>query len=1042
MLLTRFLRLPIILKLLIPCILVLALVLPLVATFSHAHVVHASGGVTFDNSPGSAAPPPTLGPYSMTPFPADTQPTSTMVSSVKGPPGTGTIGFAPDLEHVMVNKGWNTWSNGYTGDVYATLSVTSMTFTLPSGTSAFYFYAEPDPYATFDVTATTQNGTTSGPIPVNGFFGASYFGFYTDGSTALASITVSSSVDFAVGEFGISTSSSPLPPPGPRPIIFIPGITGSFLRDATGSETWPIVQQLADCLHWVNTIPGCDGAHLAPNILDPNGTTIPGDPGRDVDAANGIQRPLDYTSTPAGGAIDFTNPVHDGFHAPQHVYDVTVENLKNSGYPEVNPNDDPALLTCSHTERCFIPVGVDWRKSAAFNAARILSVIDHVVALTGTDRVDILAHSQGGLIVNALVHMPSAAGKIYRVVTLGTPWLGAPKLLAALLYAEPCLAPLILGGCALDPDAAQQLIKDYPGAAELNPSCAYFAATVYSPLIDGVVNGAPISMTCAQAQAFEAQRITADPLNRDTSLLKQAEAFHDSVDSWAPVDPSVQLARMIGYDAAESDQACVSAPCDQAGSGHYVPSGKSTISAIDAHTGSLYYDDGDGTVPLNSANVYDPATSFDDRNGASDQYFCAVSHQGLAQNTTVWEFAQFFLEGETTYTHDAVRLGCPDTTDGTLQGVDLGATSSASVSIQQGRLFTVSGSGFAPLSSVSLTLHSDPVALGKITTDSTGAITAAVIGMPPTASPGLHTITADGFAPGGAPKTVTTDVMVVPHSSGIGGPGSISGTTLDASTASPLASVCVQAIDDRTGAVAGQAQSDSHGHYEISQLPAGTYRAAFRACAQDTVPQTWYRDALEPASAHLVSVAAGGERVGIDGAVNVCTRTITSTIQGPLLVTSGTTCAIAATIQGGVNVAPGASLVMLHAVVHGMTTTQSAGTLIACGTTFDGSVSVAGNAGQILFGDGDAPDCQGNVLNGSMSVQLSTNSVQIGGNSLAGSLLVNGSQNVGMANRVGTEIEGNRIHGSLSCSSDAPAPTNDNLPNTVTGLEGGQCAHL
>lgn len=165
----------------------------------------AADPITFDGSPGTGAPPPTLGSYTMKAFGADPQPLFTDVTGVTVPSGKATVGFTPALEHVQVGNGWNTWSNGYTGDVYWAQS-DAMTFTLPAGTDAFYFYAEPDPYSTFTMSATTQDGTTSGPIDVNGFAGAQYFGFYTDGSVALKTISVSSGIDFAVGEFGIANS--------------------------------------------------------------------------------------------------------------------------------------------------------------------------------------------------------------------------------------------------------------------------------------------------------------------------------------------------------------------------------------------------------------------------------------------------------------------------------------------------------------------------------------------------------------------------------------------------------------------------------------------------------------------------------------------------------------------------------------------------------------------------------------------------------------------------------------------------------------------
>jgi hypothetical protein len=174
----------------------------------------ASSTVTFDGSPGTAAPPATLGPYQMTPFGTDPQPSGQTVTGVTAP--AGEITFSGALEHLTVGAGWATWSHGYPGDVYATYSSAtpdSVTVTMPPNTIAFYLYTEPNPFAVIDITATTDHGTTSGAIPVNGHAGAQYFGFYTDGSTSIQTITVSSSTDFAIGEFGINTSGRYAPNP-------------------------------------------------------------------------------------------------------------------------------------------------------------------------------------------------------------------------------------------------------------------------------------------------------------------------------------------------------------------------------------------------------------------------------------------------------------------------------------------------------------------------------------------------------------------------------------------------------------------------------------------------------------------------------------------------------------------------------------------------------------------------------------------------------------------------------------------------------------
>jgi hypothetical protein len=162
---------------------------------------------------GTAAPPSMIGPYTMTPFGPDGRPLFTDVSTVPAPtsPG-GDVVFSTPAEHLRIGSGWATWSNGYTGDVYWSHSgVTSETLTMPVGTGAFYFYAEPNPFATFSFTATGTDGTlfaSSGPTPVAGDAGAYGFAFWVTGTT-LKQVSVSSSVDFAVGEFGIAQVPEP-----------------------------------------------------------------------------------------------------------------------------------------------------------------------------------------------------------------------------------------------------------------------------------------------------------------------------------------------------------------------------------------------------------------------------------------------------------------------------------------------------------------------------------------------------------------------------------------------------------------------------------------------------------------------------------------------------------------------------------------------------------------------------------------------------------------------------------------------------------------
>jgi subtilase family serine protease len=171
-----------------------------------ADINAANSLIAFTDAPGTNSPPGHLGTFKMKAFGAPCT-AGTNYGVISAP--TGTISLSPQSECEQVGSGWATWSNGYSGDVYWQNAneggSTTLTLTLPTGTRAFYFYAEPNEFETFDLQATAQNGTTSGPLQVYGDSGAQYYGFYANGKGEnIRKITISCNDDFAVGEFGIA----------------------------------------------------------------------------------------------------------------------------------------------------------------------------------------------------------------------------------------------------------------------------------------------------------------------------------------------------------------------------------------------------------------------------------------------------------------------------------------------------------------------------------------------------------------------------------------------------------------------------------------------------------------------------------------------------------------------------------------------------------------------------------------------------------------------------------------------------------------------
>jgi len=183
--------------------------------FGHRKLAgNCTSAIVFDGSPGTGAPPPTLGPYTMQTFQPDPTPEGTAESQLSGP--TGTLTFDSALTHDLVGSNWQTWSNGYTRDVYEDDTELpdgsfETTVTLPPGTGAFYAYAEPNLFEDFDMSASAQDGPSSGDVTVFGDAGAQYFGFYATCGHTINSITFTDGggdTAMAIGEFGIAPASA------------------------------------------------------------------------------------------------------------------------------------------------------------------------------------------------------------------------------------------------------------------------------------------------------------------------------------------------------------------------------------------------------------------------------------------------------------------------------------------------------------------------------------------------------------------------------------------------------------------------------------------------------------------------------------------------------------------------------------------------------------------------------------------------------------------------------------------------------------------
>ena len=177
---------------------------------------------------------------------------------------------------------------------------------------------------------------------------------------------------------------------------------------------------------------------------------------------------------------------------------------------------------------------------------------------------------------------------------------------------------------------------------------------------------------------------------------------------------------------------------------------------------------------------------------------------------------------------------------------------------------------------------------------------------------------------------------------------------------------------------------------------------------------------------------------------SVCTRSLSGTVRRQVVVASGQAlCLNGADVLSTITVNSGGDLSLDNSTVHGSVLADGATSVTVCGSTITGSVAISRSAGFVRVGSGDAPGCFGNTVGGRISLKANTAGAEVGGNQIGGSVVVANTSGNGLAQDDSVpEIEGNTIAGSLSCSGNAPAPGNDNQPNTVSGSEHNQCKGL
>ncbi len=392
---------------------------------------------------------------------------------------------------------------------------------------------------------------------------------------------------------------TPTPTPIPKtPLILIPGIGGSELK-TTGVTIWDAPDGHGGTFShvypeekvWVNVIeaikPGNDD-YFDILKMDQDGTSV----------AN----------------LTVTGSLFDG-------YSGVINFFESNGY---TLNKD------------FFLFPYDWRQDVSLTVPLLDQKIEKIKKQTGNQKVDIVAHSMGGLVARNYISDLDRASNVRKLFTLGTPHLGSVQFLRN-LRSGGCMTlprysslPICLG---VTSSQVKDVIQNMISAYELAPTSKYFDfysgedPTHLYPVNDmGDVdkNGITGALNYLQTKTF------LNNLGHNTALYYPAQVFH-GIDSDLANTNGVEVFNIAGSGLPTVGQ---------------IKEGYTTniLGFKVPHKDEIFIN-GDETVPLMSASLVDY-----DKNlsllGDAKIYYTNQEHGSLVSSGSALLLVKNILNGD------------------------------------------------------------------------------------------------------------------------------------------------------------------------------------------------------------------------------------------------------------------------------------------------------------------------------------------------------------------------------------------------------------
>ncbi|MFX3634438.1 MAG: hypothetical protein ACE3L7_00215 [Candidatus Pristimantibacillus sp.] len=141
-------------------------------------------------------------------------------------------------------------------------------------------------------------------------------------------------------------------------------------------------------------------------------------------------------------------------------------------------------------EPLLIPYTYDWRKDITIHVNKLVKKILEFTSVG--DEVVLVAHSMGGMLAKLAIlelQKENQLNNVKKLITLGTPWHGAPDAYKVLTYGEPGIFPRLQQALSfLNDKSTRKMARQFTSVYQLLPSEYYFNSQygkfLYNPYKD------------------------------------------------------------------------------------------------------------------------------------------------------------------------------------------------------------------------------------------------------------------------------------------------------------------------------------------------------------------------------------------------------------------------------------------------------------------------------------------------------------------------------------------------------------------------------